>query len=549
MHIKTGLFGLMAILLILSLILPGCGSNTTTTTTSKPTSSTTTTTTSNPTATSTTTTTSITTTSTTTTPTTQTSNADMYGGIYHYPLNVAPASPLGYPVETNPVEGLVASCALERLLLTGDNGFIDPRLATSWEVNVPTKAMTFHLRQGVKFHDGSDFNAEVVKWNFDLQIAAGKATNWVSVDVIDNYTIKITVKVYQNTSLTGVSGYPIASKAAFDKNGIAWARENPIGTGPFVFVEHERGTRVYFEKNENYWDTGKPYLDGVEFIIIADVTVRNLAFKRGDIHEFTAAGLDAKELQDARYPYHQRTGGTFVLVPDSANLDSPFSNLKVRQAVSYAIDRESLAKNLGYGFARPAYQIFPGFKIAVVPNLEKTFYDPVKARQLLTEAGYPDGFTTSIYSQGYAVPSNYVTAVAGMLTEIGIITTPEFPDSGKYSEYRFGSWSKSLLAQGFGNFDNLNSLWGFYFGTTAFKSRENPANFKAAAEASLASPEVDPALVQACVKIIAEELMVIPYLEETVMIFQVTGAHNAGLDIATQTQFWAHVCWLEAKAR
>jgi peptide/nickel transport system substrate-binding protein len=540
MRSKTALFSLMAIILILSLILPGCGSSTTTTITQTTTAATQTT------ATTTTKTTTATTTTATTTPTT---DANMYGGVYHYPLNVAPASPLGYPIETNAVEGLVAGCALERLILTGDNGLIDPRLATSWDIDVPAKTMTFHLRQGVKFHDGSDFNAEAVKWNFDLQINAGKATNWVSVEAVDDYTIKITVKVYQNTSLTGLSGYPIASKAAFDKNGIDWARENPVGTGPFVFVEHERGTRVYFEKNENYWDTGKPYLEGVEFVIIADVTVRNLAFKRGDIHEFTASGLDAQELYNARYSYHQRTGGTFVLVPDSANPDSPFANLKVRQAVSYAIDRESLAENLGYGFARPAYQIYPGFEISAIPDLVKTYYDPAKARQLLTEAGYPDGFTTSIYSQGYAVPSNWVTAVAAMLTEVGIITTPEFPDSGKYSEYRYGSWSNSLLAQGFGNFDNLNSTWVFYFGTTAFKSRENPANFKAASEASLAAAEPDPKLIQACIKIISDELMVIPYLEETVMIFQVTGAHNAGLDIATQTQFWAHIAWLEPEAR
>ena len=523
----------------------GCGGDTTTPATTTTTQTTTSSTTQS---TATTTQTTSTATQTTTATATATTTEDMYGGTYHYPLSAAPASPLGYPIETNALEGLVAGCALERLIASGDMG-LQPRLATSWDIDVAAKTMTFHLRQGVKFHDGSDLKADVVKWNFDLQMEAGKATNWVSVDVVDDYTIKITVKVYQNTSLSGVSSYPVASKAAFDAHGIEWARLNPIGTGPFIFVEQESGSRVYFEKNENYWDPGKPYLDAVEFIIIVDDTVRNLAFKRGDIDEFTASGLDAQELVQLGFPRHERVGGTFVLVPDSANAESPFSNLKVRQAVSYAIDRESMAKNLGYGFARAAYQIYPGYQIAVVPDLEKTVYDPAKARQLLAEAGYPDGFQTTIQSQGYAVPSNWVTAAAAMLTEVGIETQPVFPDSGKYSEYRYGSWENCLLAQGFGNFDNINSCWTFYFGTTSFKSRENPQYFLDATAASLAAPEADPLLIQECIRIIAKEVMVIPYLEETVEIFQRPGAHNAGLDMATQTQFWSQYAWLEPDAR
>ena len=543
MRYRTALFSTLAIILILGLLLTGCGSTTTTTTAP----ATTTTQTTSTTVTSSTTTTTATTTTTTTAKPTAT--VDMYGGVYHYPLNVAPASPIGYPPETNNIEAMVASAALESLLLSGDGGTIYPRLATSWDIDVAAKTMTFHLRKGVKFHDGSDLTAEVVKWNWELQMAAGKAATWQSVEVIDNLTVKLTVKVYQNTSLTGVSGYRIVSKAAFDKNGIEWARENPIGTGPFIFVSHERGSKVTYKKNTSYWEEGKPYLDGVEFIIIADDTVRNLAFKNGDIHEYTAAGLDAQELVQLGYAVHQRTGGTFCLIPDSANPDSPFSNLKVRQAVSYAINRESMAKNLGYGFARPAYQLYPGYSEAVIPGLVKTEYNPDKARQLLAEAGYPNGFTTSIFSQGYVNPQNYITALAAMLTEVGIKTTPEFPESGKYSEYRFGSWQNSLLAQALANLPNLNSIWSFYFGETAFKSRYNPPEFIAARDASLASPEIDPLLLQKCFKIIAEQLMAIPYLEETVMIFQVKGAHNAGLDIASQTQFWAHLAWLEPEAR
>jgi len=534
----------IVLLITASLVLAGCGPDETTTTTSaQPTTTTTATTTAT-----TTTTSALPTATQTVTPADP--DADKYGGVYKYPLNVAPASPIGHPAEMNNIEALVATAAMESLLLSGDGGIIYPRLATSWDVDVANKSMTFHLREGVKFHDGSDLTAEVVKWSWDLQIEAGKVPNWESVEVIDNLTIKLTVKAYQNTSLTGVSGYRIASKAAFDKNGIDWMRENPVGTGPFIFVSHERGSKVTFEKNPNYWDEGKPYLDGVEFVIIADDTIRELAFKNGDIHEYTAVGLTAQELVELGYDVHQRTGGTFCLIPDSANESSPFSKLEVRQAVSYAINRESMAENLGYGFARPAYQLYPGYSEAIVPGLVKTEYNPDKARELLAEAGYPNGFTTSIYSQGYVNPENYITALAAMLTEVGITCTPEFPESGKYSEYRFGSWENSLLAQALANLPNLNSIWSFYFlETAAFKSRYNPPEFIEAREASLNAPEIDPLLLQECFRIIAEELMAIPYLEETVMIFQRPGANNAGLDIASQTQFWCHLCYLEEEAR
>ena len=147
MRSKIVLFGIIASILILSLVLPGCGTKTTTTTAAPATTTAATT---------------APVTKTTTATTTPAATVNKYGGVYHYPLNVAVASPLGYPIETNPVEGLVAGCALERLMLTGDNGFIDPRLATSWKVDTANKSMTFNLRKGVKFHDGSDFNAAVV---------------------------------------------------------------------------------------------------------------------------------------------------------------------------------------------------------------------------------------------------------------------------------------------------------------------------------------------------------------------------------------------------
>ena len=540
---KKLLLSTIVIIVSLLLVLTGCGSDETTPVTSTTTTKTTATT-------QTTTSTASQTTATTTTATTTPSNSeDMYGGIYHYGLSVAPGTPLGYPVESAPDAGLIAGLALERLLLVGDGGIAYPRLAESWDIDVAGNTMTFHLRQGVKFTDGSDLNAEVVKWNLDLYMEAGKATNWSAVDIVDDHTVKVTVKGYQNTALSGASGYMIASKAAFDKHGIDWARENPVGTGPFIFVEHERGSRVYFEKNPDYWEAGKPYLDGVEFVVITDPTVRSLAFKRGDTDGMLASGLDAQELLELGFPYVQRTGGTYVLIPDSANPDSPMSDLKVRQAISYAIDRESLATNLGFGFLRPAYQLYPGFEATAIPGFQGEQFNPEKAKQLLTEAGYPDGFQTTIHAFTRVVKNEYILAIAAMLDEVGIQTTPDFPEAGKYTEYRFGSWQNAMMGHGFAQWDNFNSAWDFYFGPTQFKSAIRPAEYIAAKDASLAAPESDPVLVQKVIQTLHDYQMLIPYVEEVITYFERPGAHDEGAKMAPQTQFWSHLAWLEPDAR
>ena len=180
-----------------------------------------------------------------------------------------------------------------------------PILATSWDIDPAAKTMVFHLRKGVKFHDGSDFNAAVVKWNFELMMAAKKAPNFVSVEAVDDYTIKITVKNYQNTDLTGMSGgaFNVISKASFDKNGIEYTRSHPVGTGPFKFVEYVRDSKLTYAKNPNYWDTGKPYLDGVVYNVVAEETVRKIMFQRGDVHFIMAARYHRPGTSESRLHY------------------------------------------------------------------------------------------------------------------------------------------------------------------------------------------------------------------------------------------------------
>jgi peptide/nickel transport system substrate-binding protein len=344
-------------------------------------------------------------------------------------------------------------------------GVVEPLLATAWEIAPDGKSITLTLRQGVKFHDGSDFNAAAVKWNLDKEIEAKRATDWESVDVIDDYTVRINIPDYKNTILTGLGmgAAMIISPTAVEENGLEWARWHPIGTGPFKFVEYERDAKLVYERNDDYWQEGLPYLDGVEFVVIADETVRKIAFQKGDIHTLRASGLTALELRDLGFDYVTRPGGTFVLIPDSGNPESPFADRDVRLAISHAIDRESLAEALGYGFSAPAYQIFPGFTETAIPNLDKHEFDQDLASELLTNTGRPGGLDTTIHAFIRVVPKDYIAAIANMLEQVGIRVEQDFPEAGKYSEYRFGGWSDAMMAHALGSMENMNFVFSFYF--------------------------------------------------------------------------------------
>ena len=540
---------LAAVILLLGLVLSACGEpeeSEPTTTTPATTSPEPTKTTQTPTKTTT------EPTKTTAEPTTTAPVSDKYGGVIKEVLTVGPATPIGYPPEAAPDAQADARPAVESLIRVRSGGVVEPLLATGWEIAPDGMSITLTLREGVKFHDGSDFDAAAVKWNLDLQIEAGKAPDWESVEVIDNYTIRININGYKNTILTGLGAGAtmIISPTAVETNGLEWARWHPIGTGPFKFVEYERDARLVYERNPDYWNEGLPYLDGIEFVVIADETVRSIAFQKGDIHTLRASGLTAQELQNMGFEYVTRSGGTFMLVPDSKNPDSPFADIRVRQAVSHAIDREALAQALGYGFSRPAYQVYPGFTETAIPNLDIHEYNPDKARTLLTVAGYPDGFKTTIHAFIRVVPRDYITAIVNMLGEVGIEVEPDFPEAGKYSEYRFGGWNNAMMAHALAAMENINSGFSFYFGGIQFPSVQKPAGWQEAYDAAISSETVDPVKTQALVKLMHDEVMIITYLEETAVAFIHDGVHDSGhlKDSLTTVTEW-EVTWLDPDLR
>jgi peptide/nickel transport system substrate-binding protein len=519
---KRTLFVLLGFVLLLSMLLGACGKTTPSATTAAPatTQATVKPTTAAP---------------TTAAPTTAAPTGEKYGGIWREALTVGPARPIGYPSEAGNDSFTDSSPANETLIGVKLDSSVYPILATSWKIADDGSSITLNLRKGVKFHDGSDFNADVCKWNLDLQIAAktAGASNWKSVDKVDDYTIRLNLISYSNTALTNLASGVTqqVSKAYVDKNGVEAARWKPIGTGPFILESFERDAKITYKRNPNYWDPGKPYVDGVTMTVIADATVRKLAYQKGDIDRLAVAGgLDASEMQKAGYEMKTQAGGTFVLVPDTANAASPWSNINVRLAASYALDRDALAKGLGLGFLLPAYQLYPGYPDTNIPNLALTKYDTAKAKQLLTQAGYPSGFKTTIYGFTRIVPTDYITAVAGYLRAVGIDITIDIPTAGKYDDLRYKGWSNAILGHGLITMSNKNSTLTTYFGGTGFVSLKMPAGFKEGMEASLAAKTYDPKLMQACLQLIYDDQTVIAYTEQIQIAFYRKGVHDPGAD-------------------
>jgi ABC-type transport system substrate-binding protein len=338
--------------------------------------------------------------------------------------------------------------ALESLLEIDSVGKGNPRLATSFQTSPDGKTITFNLRKGVKFHDGTDFNATVAKFNLSNRMAeASELAGVASVDVVDDFTIRLNLKFPDNMVLPTVSTTAgmQASMNAIQTNGKDWARMNPIGTGPFKFVDFKPKVSLTYQRFDGYWQPGKPYLDGLQLLYIGDATTAQLAFQKGEGQMMSS---NPKAANDLRNQPGVQVKAAFVsgnssLFPDSKNADSPFAKKGVREAVEYAIDKEGLVKALGYGFWRPANQIIPSTIFGYNKDLKDRAYDPAKAKQLLADNGYPNGFKTSIV---FTNPDrDWVETVQSFLKAVGIDVEAQLVDTARQTTIRSTGWKNGLV--------------------------------------------------------------------------------------------------------
>jgi peptide/nickel transport system substrate-binding protein len=298
----------------------------------------------------------------------------------------------------------------EPLVWEPEPGKFVPGLAESWDISPDAKTYTFKLKQGVKFHDGTPFNAEAVKFTFDRVMdpatKAGQAHDQLGPydhsEIVDDHTIKVIMKDGYAPLLTNLNGYlGIVSPTAVKKDPAAFARA-PIGTGPFMFKEWVPKDHITLVKNPDYnWGssfykhTGPAYLDQVIFKIIPEASVRVGTLKSGEIQY--ADDIDPLAYQELKSDPNfaviekGQPGSGYVLLLNTSS-KGPISDPQVRLALEYAIDREGLNKSVFQGLNQVAASPLMKVTFGYDASTEQIYpFDPEKAKSVLDAAGWKEG--------------------------------------------------------------------------------------------------------------------------------------------------------------
>ncbi|MVA26577.1 ABC transporter substrate-binding protein [Agrobacterium vitis] len=311
-----------------------------------------------------------------------------------------------------------------------DPAQIEPDLAESWESSDDKLVWTFHLRSGVKWQKGyGEVTAADVVFSIqkamkkDTSAYAGDYVAFKSVEMVDDLTVKITLD-HQIPSVLGVlanySGGFILPKKAFEEKGANFTRD-PVGSGPFEIEKITAGQGVKLVANEDYF-RGKPKLSSVTLRFLPESSARDLAFTAGEID--AAAGVQDKNwLQRVKAEGHAVVD---VFAPaEEAQLHlnvtkPPLNDIRVRQALSYAIDQSQIATFQGEDFTQPAKSAVPSNNLGFTADNGMLGNDQEKAKALLTEAGYPTGFTIPMVNSQVSGLANLAQVVQAQLGEIGV---------------------------------------------------------------------------------------------------------------------------------
>ncbi len=314
------------------------------------------------------------------------------------------------------------------------SGDMLPRVAESWEVSDDGLCYTFHLRKGVKFHDGSELTAADV--GFSLDLCAASEYQGAMVDgmdhweIVDEYTINVYTEGLYSPFLRSVVDVPLACKAYYESVDENTFAQQPVGCGPYKFVSHNQGDSFVIEAFEDYYG-GAPEIKKVTFKVIADAASMSIGLQAGqiDFAEIDASVLSTLEASSAVDIVHaDQTAFYFVTMNTEKE---PFNNVKFRQAINYAIDREALVAAVLEGEGTVNSNLLTPDRQGYSDSQTKYTYDPDKAKALLAECGYADGYDMGkfIVAESYKLMAQVVQSD---LEKVGLTCTIEILEFNAY---------------------------------------------------------------------------------------------------------------------
>jgi peptide/nickel transport system substrate-binding protein len=370
--------------------------------------------------------------------------------------------------QTTTTVGNMVEYMVETLTMLAPDGSIQPRLAERWSASADGLQYTFTLRQGVRFHDNTPFNAEAVKWNFDrlsnpeVRVPGRASYPIAQTEVVDAHTVRVTLKrpfvPFVSALSSGTAG--MLSPGAVEQHGNTYKNYlHAVGTGPYVFHERKKGEKITVTKYADYWGR-KPHYEQVVFRIVPEAATRESLLLAGQVDLIILPPI-------ADIPALQRNKAVKVLLAPSDRTiflaintqKPPLDNVKVRQALNYAVDKQAIIANVLFGAgdlmdAPMAPSLFGYCKVGTYE------FDPARAKKLLTEAGIAPGTPISLLhpTGRYVQDKEAAQALAGYLREVGLepqLQTMDWPsyistintplDKGNSTQLHYLGWAPGYL--------------------------------------------------------------------------------------------------------
>jgi ABC-type transport system substrate-binding protein len=348
---------------------------------------------------------------------------------------------------------------------------IVPELAKSWDVLDNGKTYVFHLVEGVKFHDGTDFDAAAAKWNFD-RILNPEVKSWVrpyyeeidTVEALDTYTLRIQMKEPSGALPLALARYfqgiPMASPKSFETYEKDWVR-HPTGTGPYILKEWIPGKHVILGKNPHYFKQGLPYLDTLEFRIMKDPLTTSASLRSGEVDLITVVPLQQALILEKAQGVTVVTGPEMAPIVAFLNMRvKPFDDVRARRAVGgYGLDRAEIARVAFHGRTKPLVSVLPpGVPDAIDLN-EMYPYKPDESKRLLKELGYdeknPLRFSILV-NNGDATLADIATLIKNQMAKIGVEAKINLVDTTAATERVLVKHDFEMNVSTFGTLADIN---------------------------------------------------------------------------------------------